>query len=101
MRRNFKYLYIHTLSIIFRFPPPLEHRDFKVDTAYCTGGQWILPDTDFMELFVYSTERLNLTLVHRDGDVNESRAKGILKDIQYLVENISTLNDDEICYRIM
>ena len=73
-------------NLFFRFNGPLEHPDFEID-LYCTGGQWIVPYIDQMELFVFSTKKLNLTLVHRDGDVNESRAQMVLKDIKCIVEN--------------
>ena len=76
----------------------MDHKDFEVDASYCTGGQWILPNTDIMQFFVYSTKRLNLTLVHRDGDVNELRAKMILKDVQHIVENVSMLSDNDTCF---
>ena len=83
-------------QLIFRFPSPLEHQDFEVDASYCTGGQWILPYISQMEIFVFSTKKLNLTLVHRDGDANISQAQVVLKDIQYIVENISALSENNV-----
>ena len=50
-----------------------------------------MPTASVMEFFVYSTKKLNLTMVHRDGVLNVSRAEEIMKYIQYFVENVSKL----------
>ena len=47
-----------------------------------------------MELMVYSTNKFNLSIIHRDGEKNISRAQYVLKYVQYIVENLENINDE-------
>ena len=49
-----------------------------------------------MSLFVYSTKKLNLSMVHRDGYKNMERAREVMHYIQYIVENSSMLSENDI-----
>ena len=67
-----------------------------MEASYCCGGQWLVPNISVMELFVYSTKKLNLTMVHRDGALNISRAEEVMKYVQYFVENVSALSQKDV-----
>ncbi|XP_066928551.1 uncharacterized protein [Clytia hemisphaerica] len=87
----------HTcFSNMLKFPAPLEHKDFTVEASYCCGGQWLLPAISLMVFFVYSTKKLNFTMVHRDGVLNVGRAEKVMKYVQYFVENVTKFGEKDI-----
>ena len=49
-----------------------------------------------MESYIYTTRKLNFTLLYRVGIENENRAKEVLHYVKYFVENLKNLEDSDI-----
>ena len=81
--------------INFRYPGEMEHEEFEVDAVYCTGGTWLY-GASVVDFFMYTTKKLTITLLHREGIENEAFAKEILHYIQYLVDNLRDVNVSNI-----
>jgi len=83
-----------TVSNMRKYPRSTDYRDFKVDSIHLAGGLW-LPTWDHLELMIYSTDKFNLSLVHRDGTTNTKVAKYIFDRIIFLTENLQKTTSED------
>jgi len=83
----------HCVSNMKRYPSSVSYEDFSIESIHCVGGQFIT-GRDVMELMIYSTNKFNLSIIHRYGDKNKKRAEEVMKYIAFVIENCAKLRSD-------
>lgn len=82
------------VSNMRRFPGCIDFGEFTIESIHCVGGLWITK-WDVMELMIYSTNKFNLSMIHRQGVENTKRAEHVFKYVKYIVEYAGAWQKDE------
>ncbi|XP_057289803.1 uncharacterized protein LOC130612497 [Hydractinia symbiolongicarpus] len=82
------------VSNMKRFPGPVDFGEFSVESIHCAGGTW-LTGRDVMDFLIYSTNKFNLSIVHRKGVKNKKRAEHVFEYVKQIVESASKWKQDK------